>query len=81
MSMEDLNAWDAMLQVCLARALDDGGDATHVLNHLTSTIASTHILTSTSAMHAVELLLSHLDVWSNTPVLLGFINDTLVSTY
>jgi hypothetical protein len=81
MSLEDLDVWDMTLQVCLAHALDDGGDATHVLDHLVSTIASTHIPTSASAMRAVELLLSHLDARSDMPVLLGFVNDTLVSTY
>jgi hypothetical protein len=40
-------------------------------------IASTHIPTGTSA----TLLLSHLNALSDAPVLLGFINDTLVSTY
>jgi hypothetical protein len=48
-----------------------------MLNYLISTIASTHILTSASA----TLLLSHLDVPSNAPALLGFVNDMLVSTY
>ncbi|KAI9449835.1 hypothetical protein F5148DRAFT_1338704 [Russula earlei] len=43
MNTEDLDAWDATLQVCLARALDDGGDTTRMLDHLASTIASTHI--------------------------------------
>jgi hypothetical protein len=48
-----------------------------MLNYLTSTIASTHILTGASA----TLLLSYLDAPSDTPALLGFVNDTLVSTY
>jgi hypothetical protein len=69
-------AWDATLQVCLARVLDDGGDATRVLDHLAGTMASTHIPTGASATRAAELLLSHLDA----PALLGFVNDTLVST-
>jgi hypothetical protein len=81
MSTEDLDAWDATLQVCLARVLDDGGDATRVLDHLASTIASTHIPTGASALRAAELLLSHLDAPSDAPALLGFVNDTLVSTY
>ena len=81
MSTEDLDAWDTTLQVCLAHALNDGGDTMHVLDHLASTIVSTHILTSASATHAVELLLSHLDAPSDMPALLGFVNDTLVSTY
>jgi len=61
----------------LACVLDDGRDAACVLDYLTSTIASTHILTGASA----TLLLGHLDAPSDTPVLLGFVNDTLVSTY
>src|SRR6266851_1003768 len=81
MSTEDLDAWDATLQVCLARVLDDGGDATRVLDHLASTIASTHIPTGASASRVAELLLSHLDAPSDAPALLGFVNDTLVSTY
>jgi hypothetical protein len=81
MSTEDLDAWDVTLQVCLACALDNGGDATHMLDHLVSTIASTHILTSTSATCMVELLLSHLDALSDTPALLGFANNMLMSTY
>ena len=81
MSTEDLDVWDTTLQVCLARALNDGGDATRVLDHLASTIASTHIPTSASATRVVELLLSHLNMPSDTPALLGFVNDTLVSTY
>jgi len=81
MSTEDLDSWDATLQVCLARVLDDGGDATRVLNHLAGTISSTHIPTSASATRAAELMLSHLDIPPDAPALLGFVNDTLVSTY
>jgi hypothetical protein len=81
MSTEDLDAWDATLQVCLARVLDDGTDATRVLDHLAGTIASTHIPTGASAMRAAELLLSHLEAPSDAPALLEFANDTLVSTY
>lgn len=81
MSTEDLDSWDATLQVCLARVLDDGGDATRVLDHLAGTISSTHIPTGASATRAAELMLSHLDVPPDAPALLGFVNDTLVSTY
>ncbi|KAI9455511.1 hypothetical protein F5148DRAFT_1378062 [Russula earlei] len=81
MNTEDLDAWDATLQVCLARALDDGGDTTRMLDHLASTIASTHIPTGTSATHAAELLLGHAEVPTDAPALLGFVNDTLVSIY
>ncbi|KAH9999591.1 hypothetical protein BJV74DRAFT_158676 [Russula compacta] len=82
MSTEDLDAWDATLQVCLARVLDDGADTTRVLDHLAGTIASTHIPTGASATRAAELLLSHLETPpSDAPALLGFANDTLVSTY
>jgi hypothetical protein len=77
MSTEDLDSWDATLQVCLARVLDDGGDATRVLDHLAGTISSMHIPTGASA----ELMLSHLDAPSDAPALLGFVNDTLASTY
>ena len=38
MSTEDVDSWDATLQVCLARVFDDGGDATRVLDHLAGTI-------------------------------------------
>jgi hypothetical protein len=48
-----------------------------VLDYLTSTITSTHILTGTSA----TLLLSHLNVPSDMPALLGFVNDMLMSMY
>jgi hypothetical protein len=81
MSTEDLDTWDATLQVCLARVLDDGGDATRLLDHLAGTIASTHIPTGGSATRAAELMLSHLEMPPNAPALLGFVNDTLVSTY
>lgn len=82
MGTEDIDAWDATLQVCLARVLDDGGDITRVLDHLAGTIASTHIPTGASATRAAELLLSHLETPpSDAPALLGFANDTLVSTY
>lgn len=81
MSTEDLDSWDATLQVCLARVLDDGGDATRVLDHLAGTISSMHIPTGASATRAAELMLSHLDAPLDAPALLGFVNDTLVSTY
>jgi hypothetical protein len=81
MSTEDLDTWDAMLQVCLAHILDDSGDATRMLDHLTSTIACTHIPTGTSATHAAELLLGHLNAPFDAPALLGFMNNTLVSTH
>lgn len=81
MSREDLDAWDATLQVCLTRVLDDGGETTRVLDHLAGTIASTHIPTGASATRAAELLLSHLESPPDAPALLGFVNDTLVSTY
>jgi len=81
MSTEDLDSWDATLQVCLARVLDDGGDATRVLDHLAGSISSTHIPTGASATRAAELMLSHLDVPPDAPALLGFVNDTLMSTY
>jgi hypothetical protein len=61
MSTEDLDSWDATLQVCLAHVLDDGSDTTRVLDHLAGTISSMHIPTSASAMRAAELMLSHLD--------------------
>ena len=47
----------------------------------TGTISSTHIPTGASAMHAVELMLSHLDIPPNVPTLLRFVNDMLISTY
>jgi len=81
MGSEDLDAWDATLQVCLARVLDDGADAARVLDHLAGTIASTHIPTGASATRAAELMLSHLETPPDAPALLGFANDTLVSTY
>ena len=81
MSSEDLDAWDATLQVCLARVLDDGADAARVLDHLAGTIASTHIPTGPSATRAAELLLGHLETPPEAPALLGFVNDTFVSTY
>lgn len=81
MTAEDLDAWDATLQVCLARVHDDGADAARVLDHLAGTIASTHIPTGASATRAAELLLSHLETPSDAPALLGFVNDTFVSTY
>ena len=68
-----------MLQVCLACILGNGSDAMHVLGHLADTISSMHIPTGASAMHAVELMLSHLDVPPNMPALLGFVNDMLMS--
>jgi hypothetical protein len=52
-----------------------------MLDHLTGTISSTHIPTGASAMHAAELMLSHLDVPPDAPAPLRFVNDTLVSTY
>lgn len=81
MGSEDLDAWDATLQVCLARVLDDGADAARVLDHLAGTIASTHIPTGASATRAAELMLIHLETPPDAPALLGFANDTLVSTY
>ena len=48
-----------------------------MLDYLTSTIASTHILTGALA----TLLLSHLNVPSDAPALLGFVNNMLVSMY
>lgn len=81
MSTEDLDAWDAMLQLCLGRVLDEGADPARVLDHVAGTIASTHIPTGASAMRAADLLLSHLETPSEAPALLEFVNDTLVSTY
>jgi hypothetical protein len=81
MSNEDPDSWDAMIQVSLVRVLDNGGDATRVLDHLAGTISSTHIPTGASATRAAELMLSHLDVPPDAPALLGFVNHTLVSTY
>jgi hypothetical protein len=81
MGSEDLDAWDASLQVCIAHVLDDGADATRVLDHLAGTIASTHIPTGLSATRAAELMLGHLETPPDAPALLGFANDTLVSTY
>jgi hypothetical protein len=81
MGSEDLDAWDATLQVCLARLLDDSADAARVLDHLAGTIASTHIPTDASATRAAELMLSHLETPPDAPALLGFTNDTLISTY
>jgi len=49
----------------------------YMLDYLTSTIRSTHIPTGISA----TLLLSYLDMPSNAPGLLGFVNDMLMSTY
>jgi hypothetical protein len=60
-STEDLDAWDATLQVCLTCVLDDGADATRVLDYLAGTIASTHIPTGVSVTRMAELLLSHLE--------------------
>ncbi len=81
MSSEDLDAWDATLQLCIARVLDDGADAARMLAHLAGTIASTHIPTGASATRAAELMLSHLETPPDAPALLAFANDTLVSTY
>ena len=81
MSSEDLDAWDATLQLCIARVLDDGADAARMLDHLAGTIASTHIPTGASATRAAELMLSHLESPPDAPALLAFANDTLVSTY
>jgi hypothetical protein len=81
MSSEDLDAWDATLQVCVGRVLDEGADAARVLDHLAGTIASTHIPTGASATRAAELMLSHLETPHDAPALLGFVNDTFVSTY
>ncbi len=49
----------------------------YMLDYLTSTIRSTHIPTGISA----TLLLSYLDMPSNAPGLLGFVNNMLMSTY
>jgi hypothetical protein len=81
MSTEDLDLWDVTLQVCLMCILNDGGDAMHMFDHLVGTILSTHIPTGASAMQAVELMLSHLDIPPDAPALLRFVNDMLVSTY
>ncbi len=81
MSTEDLDAWDATLQFCLGRALDEGADPARVLDHVAGNIASTHIPTGASATRAADLLLGHLEAPSEAPALLEFINDTLVSTY
>jgi len=67
MSTEDLDSWDATLQVCLAWVLDDGGDATRVFDHLAGTISSTHIPPCASATCAAVLMLSHLDVHPMRP--------------
>ena len=80
MGSEDLDAWDATLQVCLACVLDDGADAVCMLDHLTGTIVSTHIPTGASATCVAELMLSHLEMPPDMPALLGFANDMLVST-
>ena len=64
-----------MLMVGVTATRTDG-DAMRVLDHLAGPIVSTHIPTGASATHVVELLLSHHDV----PALLGFVNNTLVST-
>jgi hypothetical protein len=77
----DLDARDTTLQVCLARVLDDGADAARVFDHLAGTIASTHIPTGAFATRAAELMLSHLETPTDAPALLGFANDTLISTY
>ncbi|KAI9465049.1 hypothetical protein BJY52DRAFT_1209886 [Lactarius psammicola] len=81
MSTEDLDAWDATLQSCLGRVLDEGADPARVLDHVAGTIASTHIPTGASAARAADLLLGHLEMPSEAPALLEFVNDTLVSTY
>ena len=61
-STKDLDAWDPTLQACLARILDDSADATSVLDHLTRSIANTHISTGASVTRAAELLLGYLDI-------------------
>ncbi|KAI0301170.1 hypothetical protein B0F90DRAFT_1817185 [Multifurca ochricompacta] len=81
MSTQDLDAWDATLQFCLWRVLDEGTEAARVVDHLAGTIASTHIPTGYSATRAADLLLSHLEMPSDAPALLEFVNDTMVSTY
>jgi len=48
-----------------------------MLNHIAGTIASMHTPTDTLVTCMAELLLGHHDV----PMLLGFINDMLMSTY
>jgi hypothetical protein len=70
-----------MIQVCLTHALDDGGDTTHVLDHLAGSILSTYTPTGVSVTCAAELMLSHLNIPPDVPVLLGFMNDMLVSMY
>jgi hypothetical protein len=79
MGSEHLDTWDATLRVCLARVLDDGADASRVLDHLAGTIASTHIPTGASATNAAELMLSHLETPPDAPALLCFANDTLIA--
>ncbi|KAH9060473.1 hypothetical protein EDB87DRAFT_1616129 [Lactarius vividus] len=81
MNTEDLDAWEAMLQSCMGRVLDEGADPARVLDHVAGTIASTHIPTGASATRAADLLLGHLETPSEAPALLEFVNDTLVSTY
>ena len=81
MGTEDLDAWDATLQSCLGRVLDEGADTARVLDHVAGTIASTHIPTGASATRAADILLGHLETPHEAPALLGFVNDTLVSTY
>ena len=61
MSSEDLDAWSSTFQVCIARVLDDGADAVHVLDHLAKTIASAHIPTHASATRIAELMLGQLE--------------------
>ncbi|KAI0269927.1 hypothetical protein BC834DRAFT_922720 [Gloeopeniophorella convolvens] len=82
MGSEDVDAWDATLQVCIARALDEGMDTTRMLDRLARTIASTHVPTGGSAARAVELLLAHAAPHAHeAPALLALANDTLASTY
>jgi hypothetical protein len=66
-----------ILMACLFYVLDDSEDAMCMLNHIAGTIASMHTPTDTLVTCMAELLLGHHDV----PMLLGFINDMLMSTY
>jgi hypothetical protein len=83
MGLEDLNAWDATLQSCLERVLDEGADPVRVLDHVAGTIASTHIPTGASATRAADILLGRLEMPLHEipALLLTFVNDTLISTY
>ncbi|KAI0061493.1 hypothetical protein BV25DRAFT_1857413 [Artomyces pyxidatus] len=84
MTTEDLDVWDATLQFCIDKSLDEGVDSSRVLDHVASIISSTHIPTSTSSTRVADILLSRLDISDAVEVpatLLEFVNDTLESTY